>query len=764
MLTQEQIREVKRLLDTQGELPSEWRWTMFPPEKQEYELVYGGKKREEDILANTMAVPLQNVRSFNNGNGKPTPGQWYNRLIFGDNLQAMKSLLDEPEVAGKVKLVYIDPPFATKQDFQGSQDQKAYQDKIAGAQFVEFLRKRLVICKSLMANDAAIIVHLDDRRVHYIKIVLDELFGEGSFRNSIIWRRTNSHNKLNKQFGPIHDTLLFYGMGAFTFTPGKRPLMRKYIEDRFIYEDKRGRYQTNYLTGPGTRNGDSGKPWRGFDPTANGRHWAIPSELKKLCPIDFSSHSQKEILEALLDAELIVFPKKKGGQPMYKQYITGGTPYQDIWGYQANTQGTLHGTEESIDQDVKYLEDDAERVDYPTQKPEGLLARCISSLTQENDLVLDFFAGSGTTPAVAEKLNRRWIAIDCGKLSQYTIQKRMLNLREGIGNVGQPLRAKPFALQNAGLYDFDSLKDLPWEDWRFFALQLFECKDKPHKISGMQLDGEKSGAPVLVFDWKKNVNETISEDTISDIHSMIGKKVGSKFYIIAPMMAFDFFQDYVDCGSTRYYALRIPYTMIQELHSRDFKAVLQAREEGNVNDIQEAYGFSFVVAPEVKWEAKVEKESGSLFESAVLRTKQFVSKARIKGTEREGGLETLAMLMIDLNYDGRIFDLDRVLYGEELENAKWRVEFSPDEIGEKMMAVWIDYHGNESKAVISRQDFGLKPILTNSAQSKAKSAASARPTVVARTSAKAFRIPKAVVKRKAALPQKVNAKGKAKRK
>ena len=291
----------------------------------------------------------------------------------------------------------------------------------------------------------------------------------------------------------------------------------------------------------------------------------------------------------------------------------------------------------------------------------------------------------------------------------------MLNLVDKIGGKGKRLRAKPFVLQNAGLYDFDSLRKLPWDDWRFFALQLFECKDKRQEIGGLQLDGEKAGAPVLVFDWKKNPNEAISEETIADIHALVGRKVGRKFYIIAPMMAFDFFQDYVDIGNVRYYALRIPYTMIQELHSRDFKSVLQAREEGNVNDIQEAYGFSFMVAPEVGWKARVETQKEDLFTHAVLETRKFVSKARIKGTEREGGMETLAMLMVDLQYDGKVFDLDKALYGEELEHAKWTVRFDPDNVGEKIMAVWIDYYGNEAKVVIGREEFGL-PSLSHRAK------------------------------------------------
>ncbi len=144
------------ILKSGEELPLDYKQTLFPPEKKEYELVYTGKEREEDILANTMAVLLQPIKTFGkNGKG------WTNKLIFGDNLQVMKKLLDDPEVKGQVKLIYIDPPFATKQEFRGSKDQKAYQDKIAGAKFIEFLRRRLVFLRELLADDGSIYVHLD---------------------------------------------------------------------------------------------------------------------------------------------------------------------------------------------------------------------------------------------------------------------------------------------------------------------------------------------------------------------------------------------------------------------------------------------------------------------------------------------------------------------------------------------------------------------------------------------------------------------------
>ena len=192
-MTPEQRQEVLRLLQQGEELSPEWARILFPPEKREYELVYHGKEREEDILANTLAVPLQPARTFGkNGDG------WHNLLIFGDNLQVMKSLL-EMKKAGKlcnadgtpgVRLVYIDPPFATKQDFEGTQDQKAYQDKIAGAAFIEFLRKRLVLIRELLAP-TEVCTSISTRRCTVPQGCLGRsLWGAATFGNEMLWKRS----------------------------------------------------------------------------------------------------------------------------------------------------------------------------------------------------------------------------------------------------------------------------------------------------------------------------------------------------------------------------------------------------------------------------------------------------------------------------------------------------------------------------------------------------------------------------------------------
>ena len=345
---------------------------------------------------------------------------------------------------------------------------------------------------------------------------------------------------------------------------------------------------------------------------------------------------------------------------------------------------------------------------YPTEKHEALLFRIVDWLSQPGDIVLDSFSGSGTTSAVAEKLGRRWVAIDCGKLAIYTIQKRMLNLRSDIGNKGEPVNPQPFTLCNAGLYDFSRLKTLPWADWRFFALQLFGCKDEPHSIGGLKLDGKLKGASVLVFNHHENSGKRIDEETIQTMHSAVGKKIGRKFFIIAPRGVFDFQQDYIDLEGVRYYALRIPYSIINELHHRDFTALKQPNDEMAVNETVDAVGFDFIRPPKVDWSAGVNKRKGQLLEEAFLKVRKFQSYARLRGEETCGGLDTFSMLMLDFDYVGDVFDLDAVFYAQQLEESDWEARLPVETLGEQVMAVFIDIHGNEARDLIPRDKFGVK--------------------------------------------------------
>jgi site-specific DNA-methyltransferase (adenine-specific)/adenine-specific DNA-methyltransferase len=604
------------------DLPADWARFLFPPEKREYELVYHGKEREEDILANTLAVPLQPVRTF----GKNGGDGWKNMLIFGDNLQVMKSLL-ELKKAGKlcsadgtpgVRLIYIDPPFATKKEFMGSDDQKAYQDKLAGAQFLEFLRRRLVLMRELLSDNGSIYIHLDWKKAHAVKILCDEIFGDNRFVREIIWRIgwVSGYKSVARNWIRNHETLLFYSMN-----PKGMIFNKTYVP-----------YPPDY------------------------ERW--------------------------------------GGRPKGQ-----GLPVEDVWGvFQKEGVTSL--------QVVSFASQDT---GYPTQKPEGLVARIVEASSMPGDIVMDAFVGSGTTPAVAEKLKRRWIAIDCGKLAIYTSQRRLLQLREKIGNSGKHLSPKPFTLFNAGLYDFSKLKELPWESWRFFALQLFQCRDEPHKIGGVQFDGRLKGASVLVFNHTKNPGARFTEETLEEIHEAVGRRVSNKLFIIAPALTFGFQQDYIDLDGVRYYALRIPYSIINELHQREFTALKQPADEMAVNDTVEAVGFDFIRTPELKFKCGAGKRKGEMLKEGVIKIQTFKSEAVVREPLRKkGNLETLSMVMLDYDYDDEVFDLDAVFYADALAKDDWEVRFPLEALGAKLMAVFIDIYGNEARVVLGAGEFGVK--------------------------------------------------------
>jgi site-specific DNA-methyltransferase (adenine-specific) len=433
-----------------------------------------------------------------------------NTLFYGDNLDILKEHIGD----NSIDLIYIDPPFNSNRDYnvlfkdeQGKdsesqiatfrdtwhwneqanrtyyniiRDAPAHVGQMIGAlhsfigpsqmmAYLVMMAARLVELHRVLKPTGSLYLHCDPTASHYLKIVLDSIFGPEHFRSEIIWRRTNSHNKTTQQYGPIHDSILFYSKGKnFTFHPGTRPYSKAYIEDRFKSHDQRGRYQLNYLTGPGTRNGESGHAWRNFNPTTVGRHWAIPSSLRPFLPNAGKGMSSLEQLEALYKQDLIVFPQKQGGQPMYKQYVGPGVPYQDIWAYQPNTRGTLFESNESIDEDVKYLEDEPERTGYDTQKPVGLLERIITTSSNPGDIVLDAFAGCGTTVAAAQKLSRRWIGIDITHLSIALLRYR---LKAAFANITFDVRGEPEDLGAAQQLAQDDRYQFQW-----WALSLVKAK------------------------------------------------------------------------------------------------------------------------------------------------------------------------------------------------------------------------------------------------------------------------------------------------
>ncbi len=677
-------KRVIELLESGEMLSSEWSSVLFPNQRRERELVYDGKAREEDILAETMSVPLQQTRLFgNNGNG------WHNKLIFGDNLQIMKSLLDDKK-GGKlcnadgtsgIRLVYIDPPFSTKKEMQGIGGAQAYQDKLVAGKFLEFLRKRLILIRELLSDDGSVYVHLDWRMNSYVRVLMDEVFGGNNLINLLSWKRYAVHSLSEKRYDAITDSIVTFAKSwpNNIFEPQLGISDDQEIEKRFpLLEEETGRRfqhvaleQSSNASSRGEKRtiGDrevvSNVGWRWTQETFDNRIAANPHLIHWTCP----------------------------GRPRYKLYADEykGAPLGDIW------------------TDVGYMSaNDSQSVGYPTQKPEALLERIIKASSNEGDLVADFFCGSGTTVAVAEKLGRRWIGSDCGKLAIYTTQKRMLNLRKEIGNKGPILHPKPFALLNAGLYELDKLSQESGDNWKRFALQLFQCREDAHKVGGIQMHGKLRGKSVLVYNPQDLKNgESITEETIQDIHSSVGKLIGGHMFVVAPAMSFGFFQDYIDCGGVRYYALRIPYSIINELQRQDFTALRQPENENAINETVEAVGFDFNRCPKLKYSVGVEKGSKNLF----IKVEIFKSDARIpealKVDENRG---TLSMVMLDYDYRKKVFEFDAVFYSDGLQKNKWTLSFPPDKVGENVMAIFIDIYGNEARELINVKDFKKRQV------------------------------------------------------
>ena len=301
-----------------------------------------------------------------------------NRTLFiADNLDIMRGMDSET-----IDLIYLDPPFNTNEEHgapigsraEGAKFKDIWTDEdvkhewhgeiaerhqdlyqIIQASEVSYNKSmriyltvmaiRLFEMERILKREGSIYLHCDSTASHYLKLVMDSLFGKNKFRSEIIWRRKNAHNNVSKQYGPIHETILFYAKSPrSTFRLGTRPYAKKYVEDQFKKADQHGLFGTGTLTGAGTRKGESGKAWRGFNPSDIGRHWAIPRSLKPYLPNDGDGMSSHEKLECLFQQGLILFPKKPkkmGGQPTYKKYIGKGVLYQDIWAYQPHTQGIL---------------------------------------------------------------------------------------------------------------------------------------------------------------------------------------------------------------------------------------------------------------------------------------------------------------------------------------------------------------------------------------------------------------------------------------
>ena len=276
--------------------------------------------------------------------------------------------------------------------------------------YLMYMTQRLVLLRDLLKPKGSIYFHCDPTASHYIKVIMDGVLGRRNFRNEVIWKRTSAHSSA-KRFGPIHDVILFYTMGSkYVWNAVYQPYDDDYIENHYRHKGPLGRYRVSDLTGAGVRSGESGKPWRGYDPTEKGRHWAVPRKAFPDLP--------KSVIDALDELDKrgrIQWPKKprgKGpGQPQFKRYL------HEMPGQKA----------QDVILDINPLSKQ-ERLGYATEKPVPLLKRIIKASSNEGDLVLDPFCGCGTTVEAAHCLNRKWIGIDISGDAIDEIKDRMAEL------------------------------------------------------------------------------------------------------------------------------------------------------------------------------------------------------------------------------------------------------------------------------------------------------------------------------------------------
>ena len=335
-------------------------------------LSYENKESEASILANTKAAVFD---------GKIGGG---NLLIHGDNLNVLQAL--RASFSGKIDLIYIDPPFSTNTVYRvgsertgtvsfSSEDDVAYRDDLGGSEYLESLRKRLIITKELLSPRGSIYLHIDYKIGHYVKVLMDEIFGQANFRNDITRIKCNPKNFSRQSYGNMKDLILFYSNGSDPIWNEVRiPLDEQELHRLFRKIDKDGRrYTTIPLHAPGeTKSGVTGEKFKGLLPP-KGRHW----------------RSSPKVLEELDEQGLIEW--SKNGVPRKIIYADehAGKKLQDIWEFK-----------------------DPQYPTYPTEKNLQLLKTIVAASSNMNSIVLDFYCGSGTTLLAAQELGRRWIGID----------------------------------------------------------------------------------------------------------------------------------------------------------------------------------------------------------------------------------------------------------------------------------------------------------------------------------------------------------------
>jgi DNA modification methylase len=409
-------------------------------------------------------------------------------LFCDDNLERLSELPAE-----SVDLVYLDPPFFSNRFYEviwgDEAEVRSFDDRWEGGiqHYIDWVKQRVVEMHRVLKPTGSFYFHCDPHASHYLKVMLDGVFGEAQLRNEVIWKRTSAHSSAHR-YGPVHDTILYYAKGkTSTWNQQYVPHSEEYLRTKYRYFDEAGRcYRLDNLTAAGVRHGRSGEPWRGRDPTAKGYHWKFGVDR----------------LDELDKEGRIYWPSKPDGIPQYKRYLdeVHGVALQDVW------------------TDISPINSQAkERLGYPTQKPESLLSRIIESSSNRGDVVLDPFCGCGTTIAAASNLGRQWIGIDISPTAIEIMKRRLLKI--GVDPI----------IENAP-ESIEALKALRPFEFQNWAINAMNGKHSPRKVGDMGIDGFS----FLTLDpIQVKQSEHVGRPTVDSFETAIKRNGNDTGYIVA---------------------------------------------------------------------------------------------------------------------------------------------------------------------------------------------------------------------------------------
>ena len=541
---------------------------------------------------------------------------WINKIFWGDNLQVMSHLLKQ--YRGQVDLIYIDPPFDSKADYKkkielkgvgiatsdsSSFEEKQYGDIWTNDEYLQFMYERLVILRDLLKETGSIYLHCDYHMNHYLRCLLDEVFGPENFINEITWKRRGGALNNFKSLGQLTDTIFLYSKNpnSYVFNAIKTldtPEVQEYIKQRFVYDDGDGR---KYSRDPVTNPSSTPTPsliyeYKGYQPPAKG--WAF-------------SRSTMEEWDA---AGKLYFPPDKTQRIRRKTYLEDyqGQPLQNYWGdiYVINSQAK-------------------ESLNYPTQKPEALLERIIQISTNPGDLVFDCFMGSGTTQAVAMKLGRRFLGADINLGAIQTTAKRLIGIAQDLSQQTldvDDVKYTGFEVYNVNNYDFFR-NPVEARDLIIQALEI-----QPFEQSNVW-DGEKDGRMVKIMP----VNRIATKADLEELKANLPYKTYDKRKEDNPSQPVE------------------KITIVCMGHEPDLKPSLEKelKATGYAVDIQIVDILRDKSELELKREAEAEvvREGGKLVIRAFYPM-NLLQKLSLQKEYVEDWRQLVESIMIDWNYDG----------------------------------------------------------------------------------------------------------------